>query len=753
MDTTIGKLFVGLGFKTDSGSVNAVQAEAAALKGTLSKILGVVGVAFTVTGIKNFIQETSSAYADFKAVNTQFEQTFREMKDVASESLSTVAENTGIAETRMKSSFTKMAAFAMTTGMDTSQAVDFSTRAMQALADNAAYFDKSIEYTQDIFQRLLKGNFQLDDNLGFNLAESERNAMAQSLFGAKSYNDLEDWQKEELILQKLIEANNAIGATDSETGYSQAFEESKQYTNQVGELSDALLQLRVSIGSIFLEPMLNVMTKIKEVAFRLADALGNVEEKGSIAARMAEKLNRIVDRGIRYVDKGIQVIKVIKNLLGGTTNTLNLLKYVLGTIMGFIVLDKTVSTLTKINWKLVGILAIVVLIAVAIQDIVFFFQGKNSAFGDILESMGIDKESVRQNGIASLEDLKNTFLDFGNTVVDFYSENEEEIDEILEALAILADLLIKIAGISFDGLLGVVNDLAEGIVRLVENAKSLFGWFKTGDTATAMEDFAETRAKENDYLSSENTFYSRIARGINDKFGTSLPETMSGMVDFRNKLSISATQMAGSAAKTLGIESNLSEEDRRRILAAGAKMYDTDVTTLASGALEKPMGELYENQIKKAEESGYDFGDAFVVGISGSPLMGGILGVAQMIADVLGHSKPKTGPLSNDDTWMPDMMQNFIDGINSKKGEFESVVKGLAAIVNDNLGGIMDLGSSGTSLVGRSAGKNTSVVQNISFSNTFNGDTRQNQIKAGNAMKSSADDTSTYLANAIAFGR
>ena len=37
--------------------------------------------------------------------------------------------------------------------------------------------------------------------------------------------------------------------------------------------------------------------------------------------------------------------------------------------------------------------------------------------------------------------------------------------------------------------------------------------------------------------------------------------------------------------------------------------------------------------------------------------------VAQTMTDYLGHSEPKLGPLAHDSEWMPDMMQNFIMGI------------------------------------------------------------------------------------------
>ena len=146
---TVEELFVLLGFKIDSASKSKAQGEANELKSMLTKALGIIGIGFSINGIKNFAQETASLAAEVRAVNTQFKQTFGDMVDVAEASLKDVSEKTGIAESRMKEAYSRMASFAKTGGMETAEANDFTARAMVAIADNAAYMDKSIEYTQE----------------------------------------------------------------------------------------------------------------------------------------------------------------------------------------------------------------------------------------------------------------------------------------------------------------------------------------------------------------------------------------------------------------------------------------------------------------------------------------------------------------------------------------------------------------------------------------------------------------------------
>lgn len=760
MDLTAGKLFLALGFKFDESSAKKVQSEAEALNSTLKKILGVVGITLTVSGIKNFIQETSAAAADFKATANQFKQTFGEMESVAAESLSNVAKNTGISENRMKQSFTRMAAFAMTTGMETSQATDFTSRAMEALADNAAYFDKSIEYTQETFQKLLKGNFQLDDNLGFNLAEAERNRMALEMFGEKSYNNLEDWQKQELILQKLIEANNAIGATG------QAYKEAGEYTNQVGELSDAFLQLRVNIGQIFLDPLLTVQTKLAEVMHKIAAVIGDVNDKSSVAYRISTKVNQLVDKGVRLFDKWVGIARTVVDRLGGVSNALEILGMGLKVVVGIVAAGRIVSILTSVNWKLLGIVAAAMLLYLIIDDIVGFFKGKNSVFGDVLDALGLDQDTVRENGLnmfhllqVGFEEVIASFEALGAAVHDFYVEHKEEIDAIAESLG-------NIKKTSFQKLADTFEVLAESLGHLVNSVKILKGAFKTGDWKGAITDiwssYADTEAKlkENKtygkYIG--NPLAKKAAEDAKDKdslanshlFGEAYRKVsskllrMTGLADYYASDEYQDYSDAVNRAIYMDEYSEEDAKNNRENAKKAAEAINTYDGSTVTGTITSILGD---------KASGKDAGDQYAEGVESSGLHDAIVRIAQRIKDILGHSKPKYGPMSDDDTWMPDMMQNFINGILSKRGEFEAAVQSLANIVNDNLGGIMELGSPGTSIVGRSAGRNTSVVQNISFSNTFNGDTRENQVRAGSAMKSNANDTSSYLANAIAYGR
>ncbi|HIT34783.1 MAG TPA: hypothetical protein IAC31_09215 [Candidatus Faecousia intestinigallinarum] len=189
--------------------------------------------------------------ADVRAENAQFEQTFSELESTARDVLESVSKESGVAATRIQGSFTKLYAFTKTTGADSAEALDIASRAMTAAADNAAYYDRSIEDVTESLQSFLKGNYENDAALGISATETTRNAAANKLY-AKSFNELSESQKVDVLLSMVEAGNEASGALG------QAAREADQWTNVTGELSEAGRQLLAVIG----DPILTGLTPI-----------------------------------------------------------------------------------------------------------------------------------------------------------------------------------------------------------------------------------------------------------------------------------------------------------------------------------------------------------------------------------------------------------------------------------------------------------------------------------------------------------
>ena len=234
------------------------------ISGAFKKIGGAVATFFAVDKIKDFGMSCINAVADANAMNSQFSQVFGDLESNASGSLSSIAANAGITENRMKGSFTKIAAFAKTTGMDTEGALALSERAMIAVADSAAFYDRSLEETTESLQSFLKGNYENDAALGLSCTETTRNAAANALYG-KSFNDLSESQKQLTLLKMVEDANQLSGALG------QAARESDTWTNQTGNLKQAWTDFQAVLGQPVLDYAVSVVGWLADKVGGLTD--------------------------------------------------------------------------------------------------------------------------------------------------------------------------------------------------------------------------------------------------------------------------------------------------------------------------------------------------------------------------------------------------------------------------------------------------------------------------------------------------
>lgn len=205
--------------------------------------------------VADFAKGMPEAAAEVKAASSQFDQTFGEMEDSARNALEGIADETGITASRMQESFTGIFSFSKTMGADSAEALDLSSRAMLAAADSAAYYDRSIEDTTETLQSFLKGNYENDAALGISATETTRNTAANELY-AKSFNELSESQKVDVLLSMVEAGNAASGALG------QAAREADSWANVTGELDEAMYQLQATLGNPVLEALIPVIQNV-----------------------------------------------------------------------------------------------------------------------------------------------------------------------------------------------------------------------------------------------------------------------------------------------------------------------------------------------------------------------------------------------------------------------------------------------------------------------------------------------------------
>lgn len=237
---------------------------------------------FAVDKIKDFGLECINAASDLEATSAQFSQVFGNLESTASTNLTKIADSTGVVENRMKGSYTKIAAFAKTTGMDTADALGLADRAMVAIADSAAFYDRTLEETTESLQSFLKGNYENDAALGLSCTETTRNAAANQLYG-KSFKDLSEQQKQLTLLQMVEDANKLSGAMG------QSARETDTWTNQTGNLKQAWQDLKANLGT-------TVLSTVVDVVKSLSEKVQNASEKfDEWKPKIEETVNKLKD--------------------------------------------------------------------------------------------------------------------------------------------------------------------------------------------------------------------------------------------------------------------------------------------------------------------------------------------------------------------------------------------------------------------------------------------------------------------------
>lgn len=257
------------------------------------------GVKAVASAVKDMAGDFVESAAAVKAESSMFEQTFGSMQKEASEAIGNVAENSGILETRLNTLGAQIFAFARSSGGNAAESMDLMEKSLQATADAAAYYDRSLEDTAESMQSFLKGNFANDAALGVSCTETTRNAQAMELFG-KKYNDLSEIQKQETLLQMVLDAQKLSGAMG------QAAREADGWENVQGNLNEAWRQFQANVGAPFLEAMIPVIQTITE---KLTEMTAGVDWTA-----FSESISGFVSA---IVDNGSTIISLIAGIASG----------------------------------------------------------------------------------------------------------------------------------------------------------------------------------------------------------------------------------------------------------------------------------------------------------------------------------------------------------------------------------------------------------------------------------------------------
>lgn len=401
------------------------------MSSAFKKISGVIATAFAVDKIKDFGLNCVNAAADASAMTSQFSQVFGDLEGQASANLTAIAQNTGIVENRLKGSYTQIAAFAKTGGMETADALSLADRAMIAVADSAAFYDRSLEETTESLQSFLKGNYENDAALGLSCTETTRNAAANELYG-KSFNELSEAQKQLTLLQMVEDANELSGALG------QAARESDTWTNQTGNLKQAWTDFQAVIGERFLPIAVSVVTKMQELCVWMTQNQGIVIALAAVVGTLA---------GAVGLYNAVQAIKTAMNAAEATS---------LGALIAAKLADvaATMAMLAPYALVVAAIAAVIAIIVVCIKH----------------------WDKIKEKASEVAKKIKNTWEVFKNDMAklmnDLMNKIKETWDNIKSAVVEKCSAIYSAASEKFQAMKSAIEEKVNAAKQVVFNVFS-----------------------------------------------------------------------------------------------------------------------------------------------------------------------------------------------------------------------------------------------------------------------------------------
>jgi hypothetical protein len=391
--------------------------------------------------LSDFIIDTAKqaveSAAEISAANAMFEQTFKGVEKSARKALQTISDETQISTTRMQTSFAKIFAFTKAVGGDTEKSMDIAARATRLAADNAAYFDTSIEDATETIYSFIKGNYENDAALNLVANEMSRNAAANERYG-KSFQALNGLQQADTLLAMAEAANKASGA------YGQAAREADSWANVTGELKEAWKQFTAVFGESAIETMTPVIQGITNALNEYLELRRKLEEKKN---PVAEEFTEIEEAAPPVVDAIDEIAEAYANAKEAARDSL----------------DSQIGYFEAVNLES----------DMSAQKIIENWQSQQEAFANYTANlqkamdMGLDDILIKQLSDGTTESM--IMLD---ALVNDYSVTADEINSSWNKTDQMRDTTAAvIAGIQED-LTGMTGAVGSAVVGSAESTKT-----------------------------------------------------------------------------------------------------------------------------------------------------------------------------------------------------------------------------------------------------------------------------------------
>lgn len=424
MATTLREIGFKLGYDVDKASEKKAEDSIKSLKDTATKLLGAIGIGFSLVKINGLIEE-------FGAVNNGI-RSIVDSTEEAAEAQQTVLK----AANDCRMSYADMA----TTVSNLSKATGDIFN-----VDDAANYAAAVT-------KVMKTAGRSDSTIT-GVIEGMNKSFQKGVMDTETLNKmLEDAPETADVLAKHL------GVAKS-----QLLDMASKGTIKVNDLKDAFLNSAEEIDAAYANVNLTVTDAIKNIRNTWGLWLADMDKTFGVTNSIARAMVKLSDTAMTFAQRIKTRLEWLADKLGGTDKLLKLIAITVGAVFLALNAGKIVSflkdvrsLLTAHNAKILAIIAAIVLLALLVEDFFAFMKGENSLIGEILERNGVDVEAFRQ----ACKDLWEQVKD----IIDVFKQFARTIgNQLLSALKQVLPLLGRLVA----AILPVILKLAQQIVSFI----------------------------------------------------------------------------------------------------------------------------------------------------------------------------------------------------------------------------------------------------------------------------------------------
>lgn len=706
---TVGEFIYKIGFKTDQGSKGKAESEMEGLASKAKKLLGAIGLGFSIKGAFEAIKACVEVSSEVEEMQNKFDVVFRGMTDDVEEWAQSYADAIGRNSNTIKGYLADSQNLFVGMGMQREAGAKLSEQMVTLALDLASFNNLQETDAVNAMTKALMGESESAKTLGAVLNDNTRAMAMQTLGLTGTYQALDEATKMQVNYQAILnQSGDAIGDCERSMG---------SYKSTLTQTQSKLEEIKTLVGQFFMPTFQRVLSYGNQGLMKLRDLITRITEFADSIGGTERLLALLAGTGA-----AVAVALNFKKIVTGAESLLKMLG--------------------KINLKTMAIIAVVVLLALIVDDFINFMQGNDSVIGAMLEKAGIDVDETREkiintwNTIKSVLQgiwafIKNVATSVWNGLKSFWSENGDAItSNLIQIWQAVSSALATIWG--------AIKSIAESVF----NALKSF-WASWGDEITSA--------------------FSIVWSGIQSLFMTALNIITSLWTAFAALLSGDWSTFWESIKSVLQGIWDAIVTIVTTVLNALWALFGEKITAIKDTIINGFNAAIAWLQSLPAQAVtwGADLIQGLINGIKSKLAAVGeaVKGVANKITSFLHFSVPDEGPLTKYQQWMPDFMQGLANGINSNKDLVLGAISKLAGDIDLNFNGKggSDRKPRPTGVSPRTAAAAVSnssaktINQTNNFNNHFNGGERETQKNLSKAAKNNAKDTSAELARALKF--